>query len=70
MSFADIEPADEQNYTGAFPEHQLKRSLRTMVSFDSADLLFEGVFTIIRSFGPAVQEGARLNDERDRVGAN
>ena len=70
MSFADIEPADGLNYTGASAERQLKRSLRTTASFDLEDLLFEGAFTIIRSFGSAVQEGARLNDERGRIGAN
>lgn len=64
------EPANVLNYTEAFTERQLKRSLKTRAWFDRLDLLFDGPFTIIRSFGLAVQEGARLNDERSRVGTN
>ncbi|ULA65903.1 MAG: hypothetical protein LZF62_30023 [Nitrospira sp.] len=58
------------NYTGALPERQLKRSLRTPAWFDRTDLLFDGPFPIIRSFGLAVQEGVRLNDERGSIGTN
>ena len=63
-------PAIVLNYTGALGERQLKRSLRTPTPFNRADLLFEGPFTIIRSFESDVQEGVRPNDERGRVRAN
>lgn len=70
VSFSDIESVIVLNYTGALAERQLKRSLRIPAPFDRPDLLFDGPFTIIRSFRLAMQEGARLNDERGSVGAN
>ncbi len=42
------------NYTGGFVDCQLKRSLRNRRSVAPPDLLFEALFTIIRSFGMAV----------------
>ncbi|GAB1722004.1 MAG: hypothetical protein NTNFB01_09000 [Nitrospira sp.] len=70
VSFAEVTPAILLNYTGAPAERQLKRSLMISVPLDLAYLLFDGLFTIIRFFVLAVQEGARPNDERGRVGAN
>lgn len=50
VSFPPIASAIVLNYTGALVERQLKRSLRTLASWDRPDLLFKGPFTIIRSF--------------------
>lgn len=58
------------NYTGGFVDYQLKRRLRKRRFVARSDLLFEVLFTIIRSFGLAVSEGVRLNGERSRARSN